>query len=333
MKAQILEKTAPVEDRPLRLVSLPAPKPGPGEILVKVSVCGVCHTELDEIEGRLPARLPVIPGHEIIGTVAGQGKGAGRFKLNSRVGISWIHYACQTCALCREGYENLCAAFQGTGCLVHGGYAEYTVVQEDFACAVPKRFTDAQAAPLLCAGAIGFRALKLSEIRPGQNLGLFGFGASAHIVIQVARYWGCNVFVFTRSEAHRRLAEKLGALWTGGPSETPASSLDAALDFTPAGATVPMALRLLNRGARLVIAVIRKSDPIPPLDYTNLLWDEREIKSVANITRQDVIEFLSLADKIPIVPEVREFRLEDANEALSLLKQGGIQGAAVLRMG
>ena len=333
MKAQILKQVAPVESRPLELVDLPVPQPGPGEILVKVSACGVCHTELDEIEGRVQVKLPIVPGHEIVGRVESLGPGATKFKTGDRVGIAWIHSACGKCRFCLKGQENLCAQFQGTGCQADGGYAEYTVVSEHFAYPIPARFTDAQAAPLLCAGAVGFRSLRLTGIKSGQTLGLFGFGASAHIVIQVARYWGCQVFVFTRSEEHRSLARKLGASWTGGTEDQPPQKLQCAIDFTPVGETVPSALRVLEKAGRLVIAVIRKRNPIPPLDYAQLLWDEKEIKSVANITRKDVRDFLPVAAEIPIIPEVQEFSLEQANEALVLLKQGKMQGGAVLRMG
>ena len=332
MKAQILKQISPVENRPLELVDLPVPQPGSKEILVRVSACGVCHTELDEIEGRLQPKLPVVLGHEIVGRVESLGSGVTRFKVGDRVGIAWIYSACGKCHFCTEGNENLCYQFQGTGCQANGGYAEYTVVSEDFAYPIPDRFTDSQAAPLLCAGAIGYRDLRLSGIKPGQSLGLFGFGASAHIVIQVAKYWGCELFVFTRSEEHRNLAKKLGAAWTGRAEDEPPKRLNCAIDFTPVGETVPSALRVLEKGGRLVMAVIRKRNPIPPLDYAQLLWDEKEIKSVANITRKDVDDFLPLAAEIPIIPEVQEFKLEEANEALVLLKQGKIQGAAVLRM-
>jgi propanol-preferring alcohol dehydrogenase len=308
------------------------PQPTTKEILVKISACGVCHTELDEIEGRLQAKLPIILGHEIVGKVESLGSGAAKFRVGDRVGIAWIYSACGECHFCKEGYENLCYDFQGTGCQANGGYAEYIVVSEDFAYLIPERFTDYQAAPLLCAGAIGFRDLRLSGIKPGQSLGLFGFGASAHIVIQVARYWGCPVFVFTRSEEHRNLAERMGAVWTGTSEDDPPSRLTCAIDFTPVGETVPNALRVLDKGGRLVIAVIRKRTPIPPLDYARLLWDEKEMKSVANITRKDAREFLRLAAEIPIISEVQEFGLEEANEALILLKQGKIRGAAILRM-
>jgi propanol-preferring alcohol dehydrogenase len=332
MKAQILRRVSPVENRPLELVELPVPQPESEQVLVRVSACGICHTELDEIEGRLRPELPVILGHEIIGRVEKLGPGVTRFKTGDRVGIAWIYSACGRCVFCREGNENLCPEFVGTGCQANGGYAEYTLVSQDFAYPVPDRFTDSQAAPLLCAGAIGFRDLRLSGIKPGQTLGLFGFGASAHIVIQVARYWGCEVYVFTRSEEHRNLARELGAAWAGKAADDSPRKLNCAIDFTPVGETVPHALRVLEKGGRLVMAVIRKRNPVPPLDYSQLLWDERELKSVANVTRQDVQDFLALAAEIPIVPEVQEFSLEEANEALVLLKQGKVQGAAVLRM-
>ncbi|MBL7119795.1 MAG: zinc-dependent alcohol dehydrogenase family protein [Dehalococcoidia bacterium] len=332
MKAQILKGISPVESQPLQLVGLPVPQPKAKEILVKISACGVCHTELDEIEGRLQPKLPIVLGHEIIGRVESLGSGATRFRTGDRVGIAWIYSACGKCRFCQEGNENLCPEFQGTGCHANGGYAQYVAVSEDFAYPIPDRFSDLQAAPLLCAGAIGLRDLRLSGIEPGQTLGLFGFGASAHIVIQVARYRGCQVFVFTRSEDHRRLAKKLGAAWIGTAEDDPPHKVNCAIDFTPVGETVPNALRVLEKGGRLVIAVIRKRSPIPPLDYTRLLWDEKEIKSVANITRKDAQDFLPLAAEIPIIPEVQEFKLEEANEALILLKQGKIQGAAVLRM-
>ena len=275
MKAQILKEISPIENRPLELIELPIPRPRPKEILVKISVCGVCHTELDEIEGRLKPKLPIVLGHEIVGKVESLGSEVTKFRIGDRVGIAWIHSACGKCSFCKEGNENLCSEFEGTGCQANGGYAEYTVVSEDFAYLIPDRFTDSQAAPLLCAGAIGFRDLRLSGIKPGQTLGLFGFGASAHIVIQVAKYWGCEVFVFSRSEEHRSLAKELGAVWTGRAEDDPPQRLNCAIDFTPVGETVPNALIVLEKGGRLVIAVIRKRGPIPPLDYAQLLWDEK----------------------------------------------------------
>ena len=313
-------------------MDVPIPEPKSGEILVKVSVCGVCHTELDEIEGRLQTKSPVIPGHQIVGRVAGLGTGASRFKIGDRVGIAWINSACGKCHFCLDGNENLCADFKGTGCHADGGYAEYAVISEKFAFPIPNKFTDAQAAPLLCAGAIGYRDLKLSGIKPGQIPGLFGFGASAHIVIQLAKYQGYRVFVFTRGEEHRRLARELGADWAGDLEDKPPQKVNCAIDFTPIGETVPMALNVLEKGGRLVIAVIRKQNPIPPMDYARLLWDEKEIKSVANITRKDAEEFLPLAAKIPIIAEVQEFVLTEANEALLLLKQVKIRGAAILKI-
>jgi propanol-preferring alcohol dehydrogenase len=332
LKAQVLNKIAPIEEKPLQLSNLPIPEPDAGEILVKVSVCGVCHTELDEIEGRLATKLPVIPGHEVIGKVIALGKDTTKFKIGDRVGIAWIYSSCGNCRFCMTGTENLCLHFKGTGCNANGGYGEYIVINEKYAYPIPENFTDAQAAPLLCAGAIGYRDLVLADIKPGNVLGLFGFGASAHIVIQIARYWGCHTYVFTRSEEHRRLARELGANWTGNPQDKPPQKVNCAIDFTPVGETVPLALNTLEKGGRLVIAVIRKRTQIPAMDYTNLMWDEKEIKSVANITRKDAEEFLPLATGIPIITEVQEFTLDQANEALLKLKQGQIQGAAVLKM-
>jgi propanol-preferring alcohol dehydrogenase len=328
----VLKEISPIEKEPLKMMDLSDPVPGLKEILVKISACGICHTELDEIEGRLPPRLPIVLGHQIVGRVKELGSGVTKFNLGDRVGIAWINSACGECHFCKEGHENLCSEFQGTGCHTDGGYAQYTVVSEEFAYSIPKRFSDAEAAPLLCAGAIGYRDLILSDIKKGQTLGLFGFGASAHIVIQVAKYWGCEVFVFTRGEDHRKLARKLGASWAGGPEDEPPRKLHCAIDFTPVGETVPHALKVLEKGGRLVLAVIRKRNPIPPLDYARLLWDEKEIKSVANITRRDAREFLPLAAEIPIIPEVQEFKLEEANRALILLRHGKIQGAGVLTM-
>jgi len=338
MKAMLLRRTAPVEEKPLELEDLPIPQPGPKQVLVKVSACGICHTELDEIEGRLAAKLPIILGHQIVGTVESLGRGASKFKLNDRVGIAWINSACGRCSFCQNINENLCVEFKGTGCDVNGGYAQYTVVCEDFAYPIPKGFSDCQAAPLLCAGAIGYRALRLTNLRDGQVLGLFGFGASAHIVIQVAKYKypNCSVFVFTRpgQKEHRNLAKELGADWVGATGDTPPAKLNCAIDFTPAWRPVVEALRVLEKGGRVVINAIRKEekdkDSLLELSYGNHLWLEKELKTVANITRCDAQEFLPLAAEIPIVPQVQEFDLEQANEALLLLKQGKIQGAGVL---
>jgi propanol-preferring alcohol dehydrogenase len=332
MKAMVLKEISAIEKNPLQMMEVPNLVPGLDQVSVKISACGVCHTELDEIEGRIQPNLPIILGHQIIGRVEEMGSKVTRFKKGDRVGIAWIHSACGKCRFCQEGNENLCQEFKGTGCHVQGGYAQYTVISEDFAYLIPERFSDAEATPLLCAGAIGYRDLRLSGIQKNQTLGLFGFGASAHIVIQVANHWGCEVFVFTRGKEHQNLAKKLGASWAGGPEDHPPKKLNSAIDFTPVGETVPNALRVLEKGGRLVLAVIRKRNLIPPLDYAQHLWDEKEIKSVANITRKDLQDFLPLAAKIPIIPEVEEFRLEEANKALNHLKQGKIQGAGVLRM-
>jgi propanol-preferring alcohol dehydrogenase len=337
MKAMVLNKISSVEERPLELVDLPEPVPGQGQILVKVSACGVCHTELDEIEGRVsPSIFPMILGHEIVGRVEGLGPGAGKFQKGDRVGIAWINWACGRCSFCRKGEENLCDTAQWTGKDAHGGYAQYTAISEDFAYPIPERFTDVKAAPLLCAGVIGYRALRLSRMEDGKVLGLYGFGASAHIAIQVAKYKypDSKVFVFTRpnQKEHQDLARKLGADWIGATGDTPPEKLNCAIDFTPVGEPVREALRNLEKGGRVVVNAIRKTTPIPELDYTEHLWYEKELKSVANVTRRDAQEFLPLAAEIPIVPETQEFKLQEANEALILLKEGKIRGAGVLRM-
>lgn len=338
MKAMVLENICPVEEKPLKLVDLPQPVPGRGQILVRVSACGICHTELDEIEGRVPpSGFPMILGHEIVGRVEGLGPGISKFKKGDRVGIAWINWACGRCSFCLKYEENLCDTAKWTGKDAHGGYAEYAVVSEDFAYPIPERFTNEKAAPLLCAGVIGYRALRLSGMEDGKVLGLYGFGASAHIVIQVAKYKYPNgkVFVFSRpgQKEHQDLARKLGADWIGATGDTPPEKLDCAIDFTPVGEPVREALRNLQKGGRVVINAIRKATPIAELDYTEHLWYEKEVKSVANVTRRDAQEFLPLAAEIPIVPETREFKLEEANEALILLKEGKMRGAGVLKIG
>lgn len=337
MKAMLLRKVSSAEEKPLELVDLASPVPQSKQLLVRVTACGVCHTELDEIEGRVPpSRFPMVLGHEIVGRVESLGPRASKFKEGDRVGIAWINWACGQCYFCLRGEENLCDRAEWTGKDVDGGYAQYTVVPQDFAYPIPERFADLQAAPLLCAGVIGYRALRLTGMQDGKVLGLYGFGASAHIVIQIAKYKYPNgrVFVFSRPEQreHRNLARKLGADWTGATGDTPPQKLNYAIDFTPVGVPVREALKNLEKGGRVVINAIRKTTPIPELDYAEHLWYEKEVKSVANVTRRDAQEFLPLAAEIPIVPEVQEFALEEANEALVLLKEGKIRGAGVLSL-
>ena len=333
----VLEKIAPVNPHSLFLRDVPLPAPVEGEILVRVTACGVCHTELDEIEGRLmPPKLPIILGHEIVGRVEKMGPDAGRYQKGDRVGIAWIYWACGKCDFCKKGSENLCNRAKWTGYSANGGYAQYMVVDERFAYPIPERYKDVEAAPLLCAGVIGYRALRLTGMSDNQILGLFGFGASAHLVIQMAHYLypQSSIFVFTRpgQVEHQTMAKQLGAAWVGATGEIPPEPLHCAIDFTPVGNSVGEALKVLEKGGRLVINAIRKEEAIPPLDYTTQMWHEKEIKSVANVTRQDAEEFLPLAAKIPIIPKVTEFQLEEANQALLILKEGKMQGAGVLKI-
>jgi propanol-preferring alcohol dehydrogenase len=341
MKAMLLESLADLskESKPLVFTTLPDPVPGPHEVLLKVSACGVCHTELDEIEGRTPPpNLPVVPGHQVVGVVAGLGGCVAEFKMGDRLGVAWIFSTCGMCSHCREGNENLCSEFRATGRDVHGGYAEYMVVPSDSAYWIPDQFTDAEAAPLLCAGAIGYRSLKLTGIRDGQALGLTGFGASAHLVLKMARYQfpGTKVYVFARSETEQEFARELGAAWAGGTEDSPGVLLDAVIDTTPVWKPVVEALKNLRPGGRLVINAIRKEesdkDHLLKLDYPEHLWMEKEIKSVANVARSDVGEFLDLASEIPIRPEYQEYALEEANVALLELKNRKIRGAKVLKI-
>lgn len=338
MKAMVLKEISSIREDTLKLEDLPIPEPGFKQILVKVLICGVCHTELDEIEGRVsPSKLPIILGHEIVGRVEQLGPGITKFRKGDRIGISWINWACGECYFCFHQQENLCLRAKWTGKDVDGGYAQYTVVSEEFAYALPERFSDGEAAPLLCAGTVGYRALKLSGLEDGKVLGLYGFGASAHIIIQVAKYLypDSKVCVFTRpnQKEHQDLAKQLGADWIGTTGDTPPLKLNCAIDFTPVGIPVKEALRNLERGGRLVINAIRKETPIPELDYALHLWHEKEIKSTANVTRKDAQEFLPLAAQIPIVPKIQEFELKDANKALILVKEGKMRGAGVLKIG
>jgi alcohol dehydrogenase, propanol-preferring len=341
MRAMILPAITQLVDNPepLRRVELVVPELGPREILVRVAACGVCHTELDEIEGRTPPpQLPVVPGHQVVGRVAGLGPGASAFEIGERVGVAWIYSACGQCAWCLTGQENLCPQFRATGRDAHGGYAEYMVVPEGFAYRIPPAFTDSQAAPLLCAGAIGYRSLRLSGLADGQALGLTGFGASAHLVLKMVRhrYPQTRVYVFTRTVAEQEFARELGATWAGHTEDTSPVPLDPIIDTTPAWTPVVQALRNLTPGGRLVINAIRKEDrdrdALLQLDYPTHLWLEKEVKSVANVARQDVSEFLALAAEIPLLPEVQEYALKDANRALRELKARQIRGAKVLRV-
>ncbi len=342
MKAMILKNiTSFAEDRtPLVPADLPVPVPHGSGILLKVSACGVCHTELDEIEGRTPpTRFPIVLGHQIVGRVEKAGVSAKRFKPGERVGIAWIHSSCGRCKFCRGGQENLCAEFKATGRDADGGYAEYTTVPEEYAYRIPDVFTDSQAAPLLCAGAIGYRSLQLTNLKDGDNLGLTGFGASGHLVLKMAkhRYPNAKVYVFSRTETERKFATELGAVWAENAEEEPPEKLHAVIDTTPAWTPVVAALRNLEPGGRLVINAIRKEEgdkkALLGLEYSRDLWMEKEIKSVANITRRDIEEFLAMAAEIPIRPEVQEYRLEDANQALVELKERKIRGAKVLKIG
>ena len=336
MRAMQLQSCASLDDvaNPLRLVDIPRPVPGEREVLIKISVCGVCHTELDEIEGRtLPPRLPVIPGHEVIGRVAELGPGCRRLAPGDRVGVGWIHHS--------DGgeHENLSDAFVATGRDVNGGYAEYMTVPEDYACPVPDGLADAEAAPLMCAGSIGYRALRLTGLRNGGSLGLTGFGGSGHLVLQLARheYPDSPVYVFARSERERAFALELGADWAGDTFDTPPAPLDAIIDTTPAWAPVLAALERLAPGGRLVINAIRKEsadrERLAGLRYEDHLWREKEIKTVANITFRDIAEFLPVAAAIPIHVAVERYALEDANRAIGELRSGHLRGAKVLEIG
>ncbi len=336
MKAMVIKKPGSVEGGPLEAVEMSKPEPGKREVLIRVLICGACHTDLDEAEGRLlPSKLPIVPGHQVVGIVEELGEGVTKYKAGERVGVTWLYSCCGKCKFCQSGQENLCLDAKWTGKDANGGYAEYMVVGEDFAYPIPKQFSDSQAGPLLCAGVIGYRTLRLAEIRDGETIGLFGFGASAHIVIQIIKhkYPHSEVFVFTKTEQHAELAKSLGASWTGRSGDEPGVKLDKIMDFTPVGECVRDALKVLNRGGRLVINAIRKETPVPALDYAEYLWLEKEVKSVANVTRRDAEEFLPLAAQIPIVPTIEEFPLEQANDVLLRIKQSRLKAAAVLRVG
>jgi len=332
MKAMVLRHPNPVHNRPLNLDEVEAPEPGPGHIRIRVRACGVCHTDLHTIEGelgRLP--LPLIPGHQVVGTVDSLHGRMRGVKVGDRVGAAWLHETCEACPFCTRGDENLCPDARFTGYHVNGGYAEYMTIGHGFAYRLPRGLDDVQAAPLLCAGIIGFRALRLSGVLPGGRLGLYGFGASAHVAIQIARHWGCEVYAFSRGEQHRALAAELGAAWTGESGEPPPQRLDAGIVFAPAGSIVPQALEHLAPGGTLALAGIYMSE-IPPLEYERHLYYEKVLRSVTAATRADGRNLLRLAAKIPIHTTVQTYALEDANRALCDLKDGAVNGAAVLTM-
>jgi len=336
VKACLLRAPAPVSTNPLALSEVPTPRPSAGQVLVRVSACGVCRTDLHVVEGELPPRKsPVIPGHQVVGVIEQLGESARRFVVGDRVGIPWLHETDGVCEYCRSGKENLCGAATFTGYMVDGGYAEYAVAPEAFVYQIPESFSDLDAAPLLCAGIIGFRALRLSEIGPGKRLGIYGFGAAAHVLIQVARHWGVEVYAFTRDAAHQRLALDMGAALAGYSSAGYTNghgpqALDSAIIFAPAGELVPAALKSLRKGGTLVLAGIHMST-IPAMDYSLLYW-ERVVRSVANNTRRDGEDFLRVAAEIPIRTRVQVFPLAEANRALNALKSDEVQGAAVIQV-
>jgi propanol-preferring alcohol dehydrogenase len=330
MKAMVLSRTGDVSDNRLELHERAVPKPEAGQVLVKIHVCGVCRTDLHVVEGELPGTtLPLVPGHQAVGIVARLGRDVLDLREGDRVGLAWLQGTCNRCEFCTSGRENLCEAARFTGYRVDGGYAEYAVLPARFAYPIPPVFSNEEAAPLLCAGIIGYRALRLSGIKPGQRLGLYGFGASAHIAIQIARHWGCQVYVSSLKAEHQELARQLGAVWVGGATEMPPHKLHGSIIFAPAGELVPPALRALERGGTLALAGIHMSS-IPSLDYDREVFGERVIRSVTANTRQDGIDLLREAATIPIKPHTVRFPLEQANRALQELKAGNFQGAAVL---
>jgi propanol-preferring alcohol dehydrogenase len=331
MRAILLDWPAAIDLQPLRFGEIPDPEPGPGEIRVRVRCCAVCRTDLHIVEGDLPLpKVPIVPGHQIVGNIDAVGPASPNVRVGERVGIPWLYSADGVCPYCVRHTENLCEQARFTGYHVNGGYAESVTVRADFAHPIPDAFSDEHAAPLLCAGVIGFRAYRLSGVEKGQSLGLYGFGASAHLVLQLARHQGCEVYVFTRARSHRELAEQLGAVWTGSADDQPPRPLDAAIIFAPAGALVPLALRSLRKGGTLALAGITMSE-IPAMDYA-LLYQERILRSVANSTRQDCRDFLQQAAEIPIRPRIELYPLADANRALQDLKHSRIDGAGVLQV-
>jgi propanol-preferring alcohol dehydrogenase len=330
-RAQQLDAAAPVASRPLSLVERPAPEPAPGEVRVRVHACGCCRTDLHVVEGDLDlVRVPIVPGHQVVGVVDELGEGSMALAIGDRVGVAWLHHTDGECEFCRRGEENLCVAADFTGWTVDGGYADHVTVPEDFAIRLPARLDDLEAAPLLCAGVIGYRALRRAEVEPGERVALLGFGASAHLALQVLQHWGCEVVVMTRGERHRQLARELGASWIGGPAESPPEPCDRAVVFAPAGDLVPVALAAVRAGGTVSLAGIHMSD-VPSMPY-ELLWHERSLRSVANMTRADAQEFMDLAAAAGVRAECEVFALEAANDALLAIARDAVRGAAVLEM-
>ncbi|MBN1181391.1 MAG: zinc-dependent alcohol dehydrogenase family protein [Bacteroidales bacterium] len=339
MKAWIIHKVIDLikEENPLKMVDLQKPAPKIGELLIKIKTCGVCHTEIDEIEGRTPPlTFPMIPGHQVVGIIKDHRGVRKDIKIGDRVGVAWIYSSCGKCEYCTSGQENLCEQFKATGRDSNGGYAEYMVVPEDFVYKIPPVFTDAEAAPLLCAGAIGYRSLALCNMKDGMNLGLTGFGASAHLVLKLVKYIypSSKIYVFARSKEEQKFALELGAKWAGDTTDRPAQRLHCIIDTTPAWKPFIEALDCLAPGGRLVINAIRKenidTDYLKQLDYPRHLWMEKEIKSVANVTRKDVEEFIRIAAEIPFKPEVQEYAFDKANEAIMDIKNRKVKGGKVL---
>ena len=327
----VLNAAKPVDQNPLQLEDIPLPVPGTGEVRIRVQVCGVCHTDLHTAEGDItPPKLPIVPGHQVVGIVDAVGPGTSEYREGDRVGVPWLYSTDGVCAYCRRGQENLCESARFTGFDVNGGYAERIIVPTSSVYPIARSFREENAAPLLCAGVIGYRSYRLSGIRTGERLALFGFGGSAHIVLQIARFFECEIFVFTRSDAHRQLAKRLGASWVGSSEESPGELSDSAIVFAPAGGLVLKALEATRKAGTVALAGITMSD-IPAMPYS-LIYGERVLRSVANSTRQDVHEFLELAAEIPVQTTVQSFPLEQANEALQALKLSRIEGAAVLRV-
>ncbi|MBU1936720.1 zinc-dependent alcohol dehydrogenase family protein [bacterium] len=332
MRAQRLHKTKPAEEQPLVLEDIPIPEPGRGQIRIRIHACGVCRTDLHLVEGEIATpKLPITPGHQIVGVVEKLGDGVTEWKLGERVGVPWIGGTCGDCFYCGSDRENLCESATFTGQHFDGGFADYTVVRSDFAHRLPEGFSDIDTAPLLCAGVIGYRALKLADVPKGGKVGLIGFGASAHITLQVAKFQGAEVYVISRSKSHQEHARRLGAVWAGSAEDSLPAKLDSVVIFAPAGPTVLTALKALRKGGTVSCAGITMS-PIPSFEYS-LIYDERKLLSTANSTRADVRELLDVAAQIPIRPDVKLFPLEKANDALLKIKTGALNGAAVLQIG